>query len=128
MKFKITKPAPPYPTAEATVKTEVKIPDGVGVVHQGEAELEIHKPGKTITVEDNIPPEEPTEATGNVSLRLGVTVGLPNYSGVRADVGITVPVDPDVDSDHVYDEVKDWVVERLQTEIAELIEGMTSGE
>lgn len=110
----------PSPEASASVITETKTsspsPDGT---------LEVVK---TAGGEEIIPeqPTEKSETQGQIHLKLGVTIGLPDYSSVRVDVGITTPVDIEDNPGEVFDEVKAWVTERLQAEANELIEGMSS--
>ena len=63
-------------------------------------------------------------SNGSVSLKLGVTVGLPNYCGVRVDVGVDVPLEEGDDLEEVYQKAHDWAMGKLQAETDTLTKGM----
>jgi len=112
MKIHLGKKAAPPAKATAVVHTVVKNPD---------------KHETPIEQEEHIQPEPVQMAAemGEIDLKLGVTIGLPNYSGVRVDVGIAYPIDLSEDVDEVYGQLKEWVVKRLQAEAEELVAGLT---
>ncbi len=114
MKLKSKPKAAPPAEAVATVTTKVTAPE---------------KMDQPLEKQESIPPQVPVEdgSHGSVSLKLGVTVGLPQFSSVRVDVGITVPATVHDDPSEIYNDARDWVTERLQAEVDELCEGF-SGE
>jgi len=112
MKIKTSPKPPPPPTAEAHIQTKVNAPSTME---------------HPVETEELWPTTVPT-STGEpvVTLKLGVTLGLPNYCSVRVDVGLAMPFDHGADAADAYTSVKEWVVSRLQAEVDELVEGLQS--
>lgn len=122
MNIKVPKKKLPNPGASASVQTEAK----------KQVHTEAGNVAEKETGGEEIHPEVPTkqeEPIGSMHLKLGVTIGLPDYSSVRVDVGLTTPVNfVAEDPDEAFAEIKEWVTERLQSEANDLIEGMTNSD
>lgn len=73
---------------------------------------------------------EKTKSPTQVSLKLGMTMNMGNFESARVDVGITVPCDHEK-HEECYDWSKDFVEERIKTELQKLrgaIESKKSGD
>ncbi len=98
-------------------------------IHQAAEQLEGRTRGELMTLarlleRGETPEGNPTmEHPGEVSVTMGITLNLGNYQSSRIDIGITMPYDPAKkgSQNKVYETAKDWVQDRLQEEVNEVM-------